>query len=362
MALCLVVSGCAGNGNDNAGSTATTGPTTTATTTPADPDLDDAFAAVEATGVAAVIAISRNGGPVIIVEFGAFRDDGIDPAEMLIDIGSVTKTVTGVLLARAVDDGVIRLDDTLGELLPSVPQDKAGITVLQLVTHDAGFPDAIGDDAERLSRQDFVARALATPLEGVPGDGYAYSNTGFGVLAAVLEIRTGRTYDELLQDLLADTDTDVGDLGYDEVYDGDRSASSADGRSVRNASWGGHEASWNLIGNGGLVAEPAAIVRLRQAVTSGRLLSPEMTAAVDQPYLREGPDATTYYGFGLVVDQLPGVGRYYWHDGGNGVFSAQWADLPDQGDVVFVGASNSDAGDAFEVIELLDAKLYGFGG
>ncbi|MGL5826962.1 MAG: serine hydrolase domain-containing protein [Nocardioides sp.] len=375
LLLCLVVAGCGGNGGDSDGSTDTTtvptsraagestsqptGEPTEKTTTPADPDLDAALAAVEDIGVAAVVAISRDGGPVRVSEFGAFRDDGIEPSETLVDIGSITKTVTGVLLARAVDDGVIDLDDTLGELLPSTPPEKSGITVLQLVTHDAGFPDAIGNDAEHLSRNGYLTRALATPLEGVPGDGYAYSNTGFAVLAAVLEIRTGRSYDEQLQDLLADTD--VGDLGYDTVYDRDRSAASSDGRSIRDASWGGHEASWNLIGNGGLVAVPGAIVRLRQAVISGELLSPEMTAAVDRPYLREGPRARSSYGFGLVVDELPGGGPFYWHDGGNGAFSAFWGDLPGQGDVVFVGVANSDAGDASAVIEALAVHLWGLG-
>ena len=240
-----------------------------------DTDLDAALAAVEASGIDAMIAYSRGGAPIAVAEFGSFLDDDVAPADVLVDIGSISKTVTGVLVARAVDDGLLRLNETVGGVFPSAPPDKAGITILQLLTHDAALPESVGDDAEELSRDVFLERVFDTPLDGAPGEGYDYSNVGFGVLAAVLEERTGRSYDDHLQDVLAGAP--VGDIGYDAVYDEARSARAVDGRSVREASWGGHAASWNLIGNGGLVASPVAIVELRRAVTGGRLLSDEMS-------------------------------------------------------------------------------------
>jgi CubicO group peptidase (beta-lactamase class C family) len=322
----------------------------------ADRELDAAMTAVEESGIDAVVAYSRGGGPIAVAEFGSFLDDDVAPGDVLVDIGSVTKTVTGVLVARAVDDGLLRLDETVGDVFPSAPPDKAGITILQLLTHDAGLPESVGDDAEALSRDAFLRRVLDTPLEGAPGEGYDYSNVGFGVLAAVLEERTGRSYDEYLQVILAGAP--VGDIGYDTVYEEARSARAADGRSVREASWGGHAASWNLTGNGGLVASPAAIVELRRAVTGGRLLSDEMTRATQRPYVSEDDGATSAYGFGVVVDELPDAGAVYWHDGGNGVFSAIWWEVPDRGDVFFVASVDSEQGDALAVADLLTEALY----
>ena len=310
-----------------------------------DTELDAALAAVEESGIDAVVAYSRRDAPIAVAEFGSFLEDGVAPADVLVDIGSITKTVTGVLVARAVDDGLLRLNETVGEVFPSAPPDKSGITILQLLTHDAALPESVGDDAEELSRELFLERVFDTPLEGAPGEGYDYSNVGYGVLAAMLEERTRLSYDDYLQDVLAGES--VGEIGYDTVYDEARSARTDDDRSVREASWGGHAASWNLIGNGGLVASPVAIVELRRAVTGGRLLSKKMTRAAQHPYVSEDDGATSSYGFGLVVDELPGIGDVYWHDGGNGVFSAFWLDLPEQGDVIFVAAVDSEQGDAF---------------
>lgn len=312
------------------------------------------MAAAAATGTDAVVAISRRGGEITVTDFGRYRDDGIMPDEVLVDVGSITKTVTGVLVARAVDDGLVRLDETLGEIFPDAPADKAGITVLQLLTHDAGLVDAVGDDAEVLSRQQFVDRVFAIPLADAPGDGYEYSNVGYGMLAAILEERSAVSYDAYLDSVLAGIE-----VGYAGIYEDGRSARATDGRTVHDASWGGHDASWNLIGNGGLVARPSAIIRLRQDIESGAVLSPEMIAALQQPYLPEGLGAATSYGFGLVVDERPEVGTILWHDGGNEVFSAFWLEVPDRDDVVFVAASNSERGDAVTVINALAGELYG---
>ena len=363
----ILITACSGSSEPTAESeplTATSAVTTStvaAATTARAPDtkLDAALAAVQASGIDAVVAYSRRGGPVAVAEFGSFLDDGVAPADVLVDIGSITKMVTGVLVARAVDDGLLRLDETVGEVFPSAPPDKAGITILQLLTHDAALPDSVGDDAEALSRDRFLERVFATPLEGAPGEGYDYSNVGFGVLAAVLEDRTRQNYDHYLQAVLAGAS--VGDIGYDTVYDETRSARDLDGRSVRQASWGGHAPAWNLIGNGGLVASPVAVVELRRAVIGG-LLSDEMMRATQRPYVPEGDGATSSYGFGLVVDELPGVGAVYWHDGGNDVFSAFWWDLPEQGDVVFVAAVDSAKGGAVAVADLLTEQLYQPGG
>jgi hypothetical protein len=60
----------------------------------------------------------------------------------------------------------------------------------------------------------------------------------------------------------------------------------------------------------------------------------------------------------VVVDHLPGLGPFYWHDGGNSVFSSVWGDLPRQGDTIFVAASDTPAGDASTVLEALLAELY----
>jgi CubicO group peptidase (beta-lactamase class C family) len=305
-----------------------------------------------------IVATVRSGGETQIREFGALEDDRIAPEEAQVDLGSITKSVTGVAVSELAEQGLVRLDETLSEIFPEAPADKAGITVEQLLTHTGGFTDAVGDDAEVLTRDEYLRRAFASELVEVPGTRYAYSNTGFSILAAIIEERSGKTYDEFLrEDVLQPAGLD--EVGYGSAYDERRSLRSLDGQAVEEASWGGHDASWHLIGNGGLVATPEAFLRFRQAFAGGALVS---AASVDRaltPHVPEDDAGTSFYGYGLVVQDLPGVGHFYWHDGGNGIFSAEWADVPEHGDILFTAGTNSDAGDAFEAMRILRRQLYG---
>ena len=138
----------------------------------------------------------------------------------LFEIGSVTKTVTALLLARGVVDGLWRLDTPVRELLPAgvaVPaRDGAQITLQHLVTHTSGLPRSprrLGlranvdyqlsgadpyaglDEAEMLEA---VARAT---LNRRPGTGRSrYSNLGFGLLGSALCAATGRDFGTLVQE------------------------------------------------------------------------------------------------------------------------------------------------------------------
>jgi len=176
-------------------------------------------------------------------------------------------------------------------------------------------------------------------------------------VAAIIEARSGASYEDFLRrDLLAGTD--LQDTGYASVYDDRRSTRTARGQTIWNASWGGHEPGWNLVGNGGLISTVVDMIRFRQAVIAGRLISHEMVALVHAAHVKEA-EADSFYGYGVVVQDVPGVGRVYWHDGGNDVFSAQWADYADQGDLVFTAGADSRQGDAFEAMAVIAAHLYG---
>jgi hypothetical protein len=59
-----------------------------------------------------------------------------------------------------------------------------------------------------------------------------------------------------------------------------------------------------------------------------------------------------------VVQDAPAVGRFYWHDGGNDVFSAQWMTFAERDDVVFTAGQDEDA---FAAMGILAHYLYGIG-
>lgn len=135
------------------------------------------------------------------------------PAERVIyEIGSITKVFTGILLARLVDEGVVSLDQTLGELLlgrASLPADVKNITLAQLATHTSGLPrmpanfDQVVTDPHnpylQYQRQHLYQALETMKLEAAPGKKVLYSNLGFGLLGDLLVQQSGTTYEDLVR-------------------------------------------------------------------------------------------------------------------------------------------------------------------
>ena len=261
------------------------------------------------------------------------------------------------MAARLVEQGKVRFDERLDQIFDDVPADKAGITLHQLLTHSAGLVGNVGDDAEKLAKEDFLDRVFSAELKSAPGEIYRYSNAGYGVVAAIIEERSGKSYEAFLrEDVIAGLG--LSNTGYMSVYDDARSMRTADGETILEASWGGHGPYWNLIGNGGLVSTVPEMIAFRKAVVSGKIVSPEMLNMVQTPHIKENEAATSFYGYGLVVQDVAGIGRVYWHDGGNDVFSAQWGDYSEQGDILFTAGADSDEGNAFRAMRILQTSLY----
>lgn len=115
---------------------------------------------------------------------------------------SVTKSVVSTLVGIAIDEGLIGgVDDTLAELLPdqvdAMSPETAGITLRQLLTMTAGFPDTFSTAAlpEFLRAKDWVRAIVSTPASP-PGGDFAYSDGTSHLLAAIVQKATdGSVYD-----------------------------------------------------------------------------------------------------------------------------------------------------------------------
>ena len=161
----------------------------------------DLAAADGGTGI--VIGISDN-GERRIVNYGAARPDS------LFEIGSISKTFTGLLLAQMAVERRLDLRDPVRELLPpGTARPAAGleITLLDLATHHSGLPrmpDNPGPGTERekytnyhiSDLYDFIRRhGLDKPVRTQ----FLYSNLGFTILGAALANRGHEDYPALLQ-------------------------------------------------------------------------------------------------------------------------------------------------------------------
>jgi CubicO group peptidase (beta-lactamase class C family) len=128
-------------------------------------------------------------------------------------LGNCTKAFTGVLIGRMVDEGSLRWDSTIAEVLGreigSIHPDLAGVTVDQLLRHRSGLmargPSEVWIAAQRAKgpatdqRRAYV-EAMLSKAPGKPVGQYQYSNAGYAVLGFMAETVAGKPYEDLLQE------------------------------------------------------------------------------------------------------------------------------------------------------------------
>ncbi|MFF9766972.1 serine hydrolase domain-containing protein [Streptomyces sp. NPDC014636] len=138
----------------------------------------------------------------VLTDAGPPRVTGGHAVDRHVQIGSLTKALTGTLLSRMAETGAVGLDDPVERWLPAPP--GTGVTLLNLARHTSGLPRL----PPRLGRRDPYAgfdraellrlvSALDTVAVRPPGD-EEYSNLGYAVLGAALAAAGGATYEELL--------------------------------------------------------------------------------------------------------------------------------------------------------------------
>ena len=126
-----------------------------------------------------------------------------------IHLGSDTKAMTGILIGQLIDKKQLAFESTMKELFPDLAAKMdpamAGNTVRNLLDHTAGFPhdldwDALDATHRSLPEQRHLAveKALAVPPEHPIGS-YFYSNVGFVLLGAIIEAKTGQSWEEVMR-------------------------------------------------------------------------------------------------------------------------------------------------------------------
>lgn len=182
-------------------------------------DERDAALAADVRGFAArlaandefsgVVLLSRNGSPLVRSGFGlANREIGRpNTPETPFMLSSVSKMFTAVMIARMVERRRLSFDSTLGSLLPEYPSAdvKDRVTVRHLLTMSSGIRDVFRvprfwAEIETIrSSSDMWKYFADSPLQFAPGAQWAYSNSNYLLLGAIIERVTGREFHTVIE-------------------------------------------------------------------------------------------------------------------------------------------------------------------
>ncbi|MFI9718219.1 serine hydrolase domain-containing protein [Streptomyces sp. NPDC052396] len=196
---------------------------------------------------------------------------GHDP-DAFVEIGSLTKVLTGTLLTRLAAQGVLSPDDPLDRWLDTVP--ATGITLGQLADHTSGLPRLPPGICPFDPYRAFTGQALRELLPRLgslctapPGSRELYSNFGYSVLGYALAVAGGRPYPELLDELV------LAPLGLTGLV---TAAPPAGRRLLARGLFGRPRTPWTMDGAilpaGGLWATPRAAARLLTGLLLDRAL------------------------------------------------------------------------------------------
>ena len=119
-----------------------------------------------------------------------------------IGIASITKYMTSVILTRLIEEKKITLADKLTKYIPDFPNgDK--ITIEMLARHRSGIPHRVMSpemESVGFDSAEFIEKVKQAKLAFEPGTARLYSSAGYSVLARTLEIASGKSYAQLLQE------------------------------------------------------------------------------------------------------------------------------------------------------------------
>lgn len=150
-----------------------------------------------------VILASENGEIIYEKAFGTANADYKIPNQLntRIGIASITKYMTIIILNRLLESNQISLADKLTKYIPDFP-DGDKITIEMLARHRSGIQHRVMPaEAESVpyTSAEFIEKVKQSKLAFEPGTKSLYSSAGFAVLARCLEIASGKSYTELIQ-------------------------------------------------------------------------------------------------------------------------------------------------------------------
>jgi len=139
-------------------------------------------------------------------------------------LGSLTKQFTSMLIMQLVEQGKLKLEGKITDYLTDYPK-AAGdkITIHHLLTHTSGIPnytdlpDYRTYERTRFKPADLIKKFSELPLTFEPGSAFAYSNSGYVLLGAIIEKVTGKPYEKVLQENIF-TPLQMLNTGYDMSY------------------------------------------------------------------------------------------------------------------------------------------------
>jgi CubicO group peptidase (beta-lactamase class C family) len=216
----------------------------------------------------------------------------VNSSDTIQAIGSITKMFTEVAIAQLEAKGVLNINNPLSHYLNNIPEDKASITIRHLLEHTSGLrtyheKSSLGDFEAMTATQAFN-EIMRQPVLFLPGTKQHYSNSGYTLLALLIQEVSGMDYRTYIREeiLLPVGMRSTGFWG--EPLDPIASTPNVILGCSSPDRW---NHSWVLVGNGGMVSTTRDLYRWVRALRGSSLLNESAKKSI-------GLDRLIKHGFG----------------------------------------------------------------
>ena len=307
-----------------------------------------------------ILLIADKGKPVYHKAFGYKNFNTKEPltTSNIVEIASVSKQFTAMTIMMMYEQGKLNFDDPIEKYIPRLPY--PGITIRNLLNHTSGLPDYQDvmdqhwDKSKVANNADNIAYLIQfhPPTLFSPGTKYEYSNTGYMLLASIMEKASGKDFIEFSRAQffkpykMSQTDirtleqkTNLKDLALGHIYVKEK------GRYVPADSFPQFNyAIWlgNRKGPGRVSSTSEDLLKWDRALYGKKLVKAEtLSQAFSPAKLNDG--TLSQYGFGWHMETSPKLGKVVRHSGDNPGYQTQFIRYIDVDKTVILFCNNDHA-------------------
>lgn len=273
--------------------------------------LDMYLTRITPFGFSGAFLVAKDGKVILNKGYGmAIRSENVaNTSETVFSTGSITKQFTAAGIMKLEMMGKLTTDDPITKYFDGIPEEKKGITLHHLLTHTSGVINFTGPDFVEAPRDETMKKILDAPLQFKPGERFAYSNSGYSMLAAVIEKVSGQGYEEFMNKNIF-TPAEMDFTGYrmpewEKKVVAHWYVEDKDNRTPLEKPY----PYWNYIGNGGILSTTEDMYKWHKALLGEEVLSSEVKKKMFTPFLND-------YGYGWDVLERE-MGTLIQHDGGS---------------------------------------------
>ena len=241
------------------------------------------------------------------------------------NVASISKLFTAAAILKLESEGKLKTGDLLNKYFGEMAGQKNTATIQDLLCHTAGLVKR-GTSLNYSNRDSLIASVKRAPMESLPGREYRYTNVGYSLLAAIVEISSGISYEKyLLENIIRP----AGQLNIGHAWEKRMlSLPTATGYNEKGVAEPADASNWGDKGASSLVMTPNDLYKWLKALNEGKIITKSQLVKM----LFDFNKGNESYAFHKEI--LTDSTKVFWKGGGHPGFESQLVFYPQKETVI----------------------------